>query len=247
MQPHEFLLGIVTPFVNRLLDLEAFLLGPHARFVVELSGLPMRFPQCAFGVLASGIGTLGDRHLAVVEFDFPLGDFVVEFGGAMNERLFYLMAVRLGVLARAFEFGGGLPCGARPYVSRFFLGRAQQLLHPVTEAALAARLLGQLLELRLERPQLRVGLFGPAVLALVSGLQFRDLSPQRLLILVVLGELRAQDVVRLSQFTELGDESLDVLIDLLPVITLTNQIEGSRRGWNGGSVLTLGSHVEGTH
>jgi hypothetical protein len=33
----------------------------------------------------------------------------------------------------------------------------------------------------------------------------------------------------------------------LPVITLTNQIEGSRRGWNGGSVLTLGSHVEGTH
>jgi hypothetical protein len=66
------------------------------------------------------------------------------------------------------------------------------------------------------------------------------------LILFLLGQLGAQVLVRLPQFADLGDEGLDVLIDLLPVVALADKVEGSRWGWMGESMM-LGPHVKGTH
>jgi hypothetical protein len=170
MQPRELDFSFLSPFTDRLLNLEALLLGPHARFIVKLSGLPMRFAQCALGVLSSAISTLANRHLTVIELDFPLCDFVVELGGTLDERLLNLMAVRLGVLARPFELRGCLPRGAATHVSCFFLGRAKQLLDSVAEAGLSAWLFRDVLELGLERPKLSLGLIRSVVLALVRGL-----------------------------------------------------------------------------
>jgi hypothetical protein len=198
-QSTQLLLGGLLTGPDGFLHLQPFLLGARLGVLADLLGLVPDLGEHSLGFLASGGGLLGDLPFALVQLDLALSGLLLERGGPRDERLFDLVAMRLGILAGALEQCGGLTSGGRANFGSLLLGGAEQLLHAVAEARLSALLLsfGGLLELRLGVAQFLLDPIGAPALALMR-------------------------LLRLGQLTEQGPH---VLVNLPAVVSTPDQVE----------------------
>ena len=93
------------------------------------------------GLLTSRLCLLANLPFAFVQPHLALGRLPGQRGGPRHQRLLHLVAVRLGILAGPLQQGGHFPGRGRTDLGSLVLGRAQQLFHPVTKAAVRCLLL----------------------------------------------------------------------------------------------------------